>query len=147
MDVQFRALTPKDLPSMLPLLPRLPIGAELHLHVDACGTPFVGDLPTVASNIGTLRVMLDTIKLTAVGEIIQSLTLPYARELTLISSRYSPPQLWHHAHFQRFAARSSLKDRLDALELKGITNTDGELLQCLLELPLLQRLSLSDSLR
>jgi hypothetical protein len=132
---------------MLPLLPRLPIGAELHLHVDACGTPFVGDLPTVASNIGTLRVMLDTIKLTAVGEIIQSLTLPYARELTLISSRYSPPQLWHHAHFQRFAARSSLKDRLDALELKGITNTDGELLQCLLELPLLQRLSLSDSLR
>ncbi|KAJ7218182.1 hypothetical protein C8J57DRAFT_1732271 [Mycena rebaudengoi] len=148
MDVQFRRLAATDLPHVLLLLARLPRGAKLELDMDVYGTPFVGDLPTVVSKISSLRVMLDTANLTTVaGQIIQSLTLPHARELSFVSRSSSPPHLWHQGYFENFAARSLLKDRLKVLELKCLAITDVDLLQCVSELPLLQRLSLSDSPR
>ncbi|KAJ7289556.1 hypothetical protein C8J57DRAFT_1213890 [Mycena rebaudengoi] len=112
------------LPNILPFLARLPIGAELQLQIGGYASPLVRDFPTAASNISSLRVMLSSANLgTAVGQIIQSLIAPRTRTV-----------------------RSSLKDTLEMLELKCLTIIDAELIQCLSELPLLQTLSLSDSL-
>jgi hypothetical protein len=138
MNFQIDGVTMENLPDICPLLACLPIGAELGLDMAEYDAVHLALAPVV-SNIFSLRLKLS---ISAVGQIIQTLTLPYARELSFISS--GSGHLWDQAHFRRFAARSSFKDSLKALELKCLTITDVELLQCLSELPLLQRLSLAD---
>ncbi|KAJ7131209.1 hypothetical protein C8R44DRAFT_871731 [Mycena epipterygia] len=79
-------------------------------------------------------------------DILQSLTLPYLRDLTCLKISEYParPLRWTQTPFLGLAARSSFDTHLETLRLPDIAITEAELLKCLSALPLLQRLEISD---
>ncbi|KAJ6577892.1 hypothetical protein B0H19DRAFT_1370952 [Mycena capillaripes] len=101
--------------------------------------------PMASSNITTLTIPLrvDASPSTAkhvLGQMFQSLTLPYLQELKLFPLNDTLP-VWHQDHFLVFSIRSSLHSHLISLELRVLI-TDEELLRCLSGLPLLRELAI-----
>jgi hypothetical protein len=135
-----------DLPRLLPLLARLPIGAQLELIIDGDEFEFPPDSSTVGWNPSFLQFTFnDEGPLSMVGQLVEYLTVPHVVALGFTAHLNSLPILWHQPRFEAFAARSKLRETLKELDFERLLVTDVELLQCLSELPLLQILRISDS--
>ncbi|KAJ6468211.1 hypothetical protein C8R45DRAFT_464213 [Mycena sanguinolenta] len=82
------------------------------------------------------------------GSIFDSATLPLLTRLELESSNYPRcPLLWPHRAFLALSARSSFDSTLRNLEIYDVHITEAQLVQCLSDLPSLERLAISDHQR
>ncbi|KAF7335253.1 F-box domain-containing protein [Mycena sanguinolenta] len=109
------------------------------------------DLLPVSSNIGHLSLELpdffgeeDIIQI--VEAIFKSLTLPHLCELSFQPKKYRASQTyWPQTAFLDLTARSSFT-QLWSLHLRHIVVADTDLIACLLALPVLEALSITDHL-
>ncbi|KAF7333006.1 hypothetical protein MVEN_02406900 [Mycena venus] len=127
---QIRTFTFNDLSGMfaatgLLLAQSLCIGAafRFHLRGHVRDIPPVSPWPRFASDIEslTLQLGLDAsppVQKLALGQIFESLTLPYLQCLTVVpkDENHSAP-VWHQGNFSSFALRSSLHNHLTSLQL------------------------------
>ncbi|KAK6978202.1 hypothetical protein R3P38DRAFT_2747161 [Favolaschia claudopus] len=77
-----------------------------------------------------------------VAKILDSLTLPAIKQIEFDAEQYSVP--WPHNEFLALGKRSGFSTQLQALHLWDVVITQYELIECLGELPVLERLALSD---
>ncbi|KAJ6451666.1 hypothetical protein C8R47DRAFT_1169932 [Mycena vitilis] len=100
--------------------------------------------PAIVSNIETLTLLLRASQSNAnhcLGQVFKAMTLPRLRRLSFQSGKEYTPLIWHQHRFLDFSRRSSLHEHLISLNLNA-TITDGELLECLSGLPLLEELTI-----
>ncbi|KAJ7459426.1 hypothetical protein B0H11DRAFT_2059545 [Mycena galericulata] len=142
--VQAVVLFMPRLPSMLPFRLQLFLGNWARDHITSI------DLPSTSSDIVSFsmetRDYYDAPHCAkALNDVFTCLTLPLLRELYFRSDT-SPLCLisWPHSAFLGLAARSSFHTHLESLFLFDVVVTEAELLESLAELPLLQRLEISD---
>ncbi|KAF7366554.1 hypothetical protein MSAN_00912800 [Mycena sanguinolenta] len=109
-------------------------------------------LPPTSSNVCPLSMELADFlggeDLTEIVEcVFANLTLPHLRELSFRPESFPSSQAyWPHTAFLDLAARSSFNNQLWSLHLTDVVITDTELIACLLALPVLEALSISDHL-
>ncbi|KAJ6468210.1 hypothetical protein C8R45DRAFT_464208 [Mycena sanguinolenta] len=138
----------------LSLMSLLPIAAEFRLGIHLIDDPedwsdHKIEL-AIVSNISTfnLRLMSDFDtegSLVVLECILQALTLPLLTRFELESMEYPhTPLLWPHRAFLALSARSSFDSTLRTLEIYDVHITQAQLLECLLHLPSLERLAISD---
>ncbi|KAK6981143.1 hypothetical protein R3P38DRAFT_3115248 [Favolaschia claudopus] len=104
-------------------------------------------IPHTTSNISSLLIELlqrfppHLIGVT-VAKILDSLTLPAIKQIEFEAEQYSVP--WPRHEFLALGKRSGFSTQLQALHLWDVVITQSELIECLGELPVLERLALSD---
>ncbi|KAJ7659165.1 hypothetical protein DFH06DRAFT_1089929 [Mycena polygramma] len=143
------------LPSnFLSLLGRCPNIQTFTSKVELSRIPLHTTMPSVSSDVQSLTFNLALSKIPhfaapVVGHLFETLTLPSLQSLALTprddasDPDCDSPPVWHTANFLALAERSSFRTHLTRLELNTILTTP-ELLCCLLVLPLLSQLVLSD---
>ncbi|KAF7333013.1 F-box domain-containing protein [Mycena venus] len=140
--------------SSLSFAQSLGIGAALRLRLagHVHDIPAVSPRPRICSDIQSLSLELElkaspaspSVQKLALGQIFESLTLPYLQRLGLVpKDGIQSPPVWHQEIFLDFALRSSLHKYLTHLTLHAQI-TDQELLECLSRLPLLEELNISE---
>jgi hypothetical protein len=122
---------------------------EYSIDVDSRDADLPLELTPVSPYVGAFRLSLrvGTNKVHAkrvLGQIMSSLTLPYADEICFESNHPSPPLSWSHDEFMALILRSSSPTSITTLDLMNILITDDQLLECLAALPALEELSISD---
>ncbi|KAJ7147819.1 hypothetical protein C8R43DRAFT_1009675 [Mycena crocata] len=84
----------------------------------------------------------------AVGDVLDSLTLPHLRKLKLKADFPTRlPLLWPTTQFVGLSHRSSFSDTLQSLNIRHVTITEDDLILSLTSLSSLQRLTMSDQQR
>ncbi|KAJ7438938.1 hypothetical protein B0H11DRAFT_2103462 [Mycena galericulata] len=84
----------------------------------------------------------------ALDEIVASLTLPHLEELKFRSKEYPRfPLVWTQTPFLSLSTRSAFHDHLHSLSIADVHITEVQLLQCLITLPSLRQLEISDHIR
>ncbi|KAJ7652464.1 hypothetical protein DFH06DRAFT_1299657 [Mycena polygramma] len=108
--------------------------------------PIDTNMPPVASDVEFLTFRLELPRERSfVGRIFEALTLPALRSLTVAPRKLddvSPP-VWDAERFLGLADRSSFHTHLTRLEIDALITDEG-LLGCLIVLPLLEELIISD---
>ncbi|KAJ7758718.1 hypothetical protein B0H16DRAFT_1416183 [Mycena metata] len=139
-----------ELSGPLSLMCRLPPGAKFSAVLDTSKVDVLfPDSPQIVSDVGSFSLALyiqpfhEQIN-GVLGEIFGAITLPRLQSLTLHHEWYTLSPVWSPTSFFDFASRSSLHTNLIQLDLRIIISED-ELLQCLVVLPLLQHLTIADS--
>ncbi|KAJ7670113.1 hypothetical protein DFH06DRAFT_1293997 [Mycena polygramma] len=145
-DFTYVGDTATDLCNTLSLLEHCQNILTFIARVAASDLPASTRMPAVSSNVKSisLELALNDIAQPVVAPILESLTLPVLRSFTLAprdDDGASPA--WDTAQFLALADRSSFHSHLTRLELDVII-TGEELLRCLVVLPLLERLLVSD---
>ncbi|KAJ7894884.1 hypothetical protein B0H14DRAFT_3640645 [Mycena olivaceomarginata] len=107
-------------------------------------------IPQTSSNISSLVLEATTWSfrpqncLQTFDQIFASLTLPSLRDLSFTASDKWVVLPWPHQQFLALCDRSSFHTHLHSLQLSRVRITDAELIECLLAVPMLQRLIISD---
>ncbi|KAF7333002.1 hypothetical protein MVEN_02406500 [Mycena venus] len=138
-------------PTGLFLVQSLGIGAAFRFRPNGhvLNIPSVSPWSRISSNIHSLSLELGIdasppVQKLALGQILESLTLPYIVRLDVITTDgRKSAGVWHQEHFLAFAQRSSLHSHLIFLDIR-VQITDEELLECLSALPLLEELTISE---
>ncbi|KAJ7491736.1 hypothetical protein B0H11DRAFT_990118 [Mycena galericulata] len=145
-----------ELARAVSMMSGLPHESEFQLHLDfdlwdPSHDLDLNILPT-SSEIAVLRMEASTLFnplsahcRDAFAAILTALTFPQLRELGFHTTvRPQETLSWLHSEFRALSARSSFRNHLETLQLRHLIVTETELLECLLNLPLLQRLEIAD---
>ncbi|KAJ7162506.1 hypothetical protein C8R46DRAFT_1222618 [Mycena filopes] len=82
----------------------------------------------------------------ALESIVAEITLPHLLHFTLESNNWPFESLpWPHREFISLCARSAFHTRPCSLDISPVSITEPQLLECLLALPALEKLSISDA--
>ncbi|KAF7375347.1 hypothetical protein MSAN_00421900 [Mycena sanguinolenta] len=139
----------------LSLMPLLPTAAEVRLRIhlfDKTDGEW-SEIDFLTSDISMFYLELAEdfdadYSLEILECILHRVTLPLLTRFELESSNYPHcPLLWPHRAFLALSARSSFGSTLQTLEIYEVHMTEQQLLQCLLDLPSLKRLAISDHQR
>ncbi|KAJ7720057.1 hypothetical protein B0H14DRAFT_3009254 [Mycena olivaceomarginata] len=155
---QLRCFTAIDKkPAEVPMVLSLVSGPShpIHLGLEINLSPWIVDrshvialdMPSTTSDILSLSL---THCIEAFDAMSAGLTLPHLRQLTLWIHRVQYPEFrlpWRHAEFLAFSMRSSFHTHLKVLHLPHVLITEKELVECLLLLPRLHQLNISDHQR
>ncbi|KAF7335252.1 F-box domain-containing protein [Mycena sanguinolenta] len=143
-------LDERDIAEVLVTMSRMAHGAAFRFAFYGTDRISLLDLPPISSHIIHLSVeIMETIEerdvIRILGHILASLTLPHLRDLSF-RSEYFPSNLmnWPQTAFLDLARRSSFNNHLHSLHLWQIVIADTELITCLLALPVLESLAISD---
>ncbi|KAF8217693.1 hypothetical protein K438DRAFT_1925081 [Mycena galopus ATCC 62051] len=139
--------TPDDFDNLTSQLPLCPQITNLSFH-GLC-LDWTYDLPALVSDVRSLAIgfLPDAAVIEESPTVISFLaciTLRRARSLLLETDSGQNPVRWSQTAFLAFAARSSLRDTLQALEISNIAISAEQLLECLSHLPCIEVLSVAD---
>ncbi|KAJ7234632.1 hypothetical protein B0H12DRAFT_1142621, partial [Mycena haematopus] len=156
-SVGYLDLGASDIAVALETMSRMAHGTAFRLGLyvtDAWPPEYIGllDLPPTSSNIVRLSIEILDVGFLDKQEIIQilshtvaTLTLPHLHELSFLSEQFpSTVMYWPQTAFLDLAARSSFDNHLHSLRLLHVAIADMELIACLLALPVLESLAISD---
>ncbi|KAJ7496512.1 hypothetical protein FB451DRAFT_1207955 [Mycena latifolia] len=143
-----------EAPMVMSVMTQLKRSAEFRLDLEIWhedpSQVFDVNIPPLTSNISSITIEVLETFIPAqcrhtLGEIFANLTLPALEDLKLKSEQYPHlPLPWPHNDFLSLCARSSFHIHLRSLQLHHVIVTEGELLECLSNLPSLERLTISD---
>ncbi|KAJ7663095.1 hypothetical protein DFH06DRAFT_1189326, partial [Mycena polygramma] len=136
----------EDAYNFLSLLPRCPNVVTFFFRVGLSqlpnGTPITSDVQHLTLQLALADIPHDA---SLIGRIFQTLTLPSLRSLVVGPRKLddTSPPVWDPEQFLGLADRSSFHTHLIRLEIDAIITDEG-LLGCLIVLPLLEELIISD---
>ncbi|KAJ7204951.1 hypothetical protein GGX14DRAFT_569091 [Mycena pura] len=153
--LQLNKVWSREVATVISAMSRLSTVNYFRLEIDLWSEsqPLQLGVADTESDVGDLTIRLtgkfDRLQSEEVLEaIFNALTLPNLRELDLESGKYKHfPLAWPHPQFLALCARSAFDTHLHSLCLYDVTITEPQLLQCLIALPVLEHLAISDHKR
>ncbi|KAF7375355.1 F-box domain-containing protein [Mycena sanguinolenta] len=151
-ELECTTLDRDDTESALSVMSLLPTATEFRLAIQLFGNTDEAwlEMNSVTADIsGFFLQLLEDFACDYSLEVLQcilnSITLPLLTRFELESYNYPRcPLLWPHRAFLALSTRSSLNSTLQTLEIYDVHITEQQLLECLSDLPSLERLAVSD---
>ncbi|KAJ6476709.1 hypothetical protein C8R47DRAFT_657556 [Mycena vitilis] len=143
-----KGITADELQAITDLVPRCPNLSTL--NVECFGSSRSPPLPPINTNVDSFAIeMLNPFDwdecARVFSDLLRAFTLPCARAMSLGTNSKGRALFWSQDAFVSLISRSSSGDVITSLTLRNITIPESDLLECLVHLPRLESLFVTDA--